>query len=335
MNRVRNHRLLLLGGVLALAGCAEHLEAVQMTGDVGARLSAQESALGSLSATCLEVATLSGSNEDCVDLRARARSWGRAVTLVDAYARGLRAAATNRGEAAVLASVPVDTTGDAWPGFSPAQAQAVKTLSSTVRAMLVRAQGESELRGTIAGCDAAVQEVARGLDQVVGHELDRIDLARTSIDVVRERLQQLATAAPPAPRPGASTRAAPAPAADVHPADKTAALVAAQLATELAPVREALTALQGRLDDALAERSMERQGAAPGALAELGLMQNDLESKRARLERLRDAADAFARAHKALRDNVDRLEPDALVAEVLKAASQAPPPAPGAMPSSH
>jgi len=49
----------LLGGVLALAGCAGHLEAVQITGDVGARLSSQETALGSLSATCLEVATLS------------------------------------------------------------------------------------------------------------------------------------------------------------------------------------------------------------------------------------------------------------------------------------
>jgi len=229
----------------------------------------------------------------------------------------------------------VDTAGDTWPGLSPAQTQSVKTLSSAVQTMLVRAQGESELRSTIAASDAAVQDLTRGIEDVVGRELDRIDLARTSIDVVRERLQQAATMAPPAPRPGPSARAAPAPAPDAHPTDKTAALVATQLATELAPVREALASLRDRLDDTLAERSMDRQGAVPGALAELGLMQNDLESKRARLERLRDAADAFARAHKALRDNLDRLEPDALLAEVVWAASQQPPPAPGALPASH
>jgi hypothetical protein len=334
MNRVRNHQSFLLGGILALAGCGGHLEAVQVTGDVGARLSGHETALGSLSATCLEVATLSGSNEECADLRARARSWGRAVALVDAYARGLRAAAMSRGEGPLLGSVAVDTAGDAWPGLSPAQTQAVKTLSSAVQTMLVRAQSESDLRSVIAGSDAAVQEIARGIDEVVGHELGRIDLARTSIDVVRDRLQQLATTAPPAPRPGASARAPSAPAADAHPAEKTAALVAAQLATELAPLHEAMATLRDRLDETLTERTMDRQVAVPGALAELGLMQNDLESKRARLERLRDAADAFARAHKALRDSLERLEPDAILTEVVRAASQQPPPAPSAMPAS-
>lgn len=334
MNRVRVHPSLLLGGILALAGCGGHLEAVQVAGDVGARLSAHETALGLLSATCLEVATLSGSNEECTDLRARARSWGRAVTLVDAYARGLRAAAMNRGEGPLLGTVPADTAGEAWPGLSPAQAQAVKTLSNSVQTMLVRPPSESDLRSLIAGSDAAVQEIARGLDEVVGHELGRIDLARTSIDVVRDRLQQAATTAPPAPRPGASPRAPSAPATDAHP-DKTAVLVAAQLATELAPVREAMAALRDRLDETLTEGTTERQLAVPGALAELGLMQNDLESKRARLERLRDAADAFARAHKALRDNLERLEPDALLTEVVRAASQQPPPAPSAMPASH
>jgi hypothetical protein len=325
----------LLGGILALAGCGGHLEAVQVTGDVGARLSAHETALGSLSATCLEVATLSGSNEECTDLRARARSWARAVTLVDAYARGLRASAMSHGEAPLLGSLPVDTAGDAWPGLSPAQAQAVKTLSGAVQTMLVRAQSESDLRSTIAASDAAVQEIARGLDEVVGHELGRIDLARTSIDVVRDRLQQLATTAPPAPRPVAPAHAPPAPAADTHPADKTAALVATQLATELAPVREAMAALRDRLEETLTAGTMDRQVAVPGALAELGLMQNDLESKRARLERLRDAADAFARAHKALHDSLERLEPDAILTEVVRAASQQPPPAPSAMPASH
>ena len=141
--------------------------------------------------------------------------------------------------------------------------------------------------------------------------------------------------APPAPRPGAPARAASAPAADAHPADKTAALVAAQLEAKVAPVREAMAALRDRLDETLTERTTDRQVAVPGALAELGLMQNDLESKRARLERLRDAADAFARAHKALRDTLERLEPDAVLAEVVRAASRQPPPAPSSTPAAH
>jgi hypothetical protein len=334
MNRVRLHQSVVLGGVLALAGCSGgHLEAVQVTGAVGARLSAHETALGSLPATCLEVATLSGSNEDCTELRARARSWGRVVALVDAYALGLR-----RGERSGVGALPVDAAGDAWPGLSAAQAQAVKTLSNAVQTMAVRAQSDGDLQSTITGCDAAVQEIARGIDEAVAHELDRLELARTSIDVVRDRLQQLATTAPPAPRSGGAARAPSTP-ADAHAPDKTSALVAAELTTGLAPVRESVATLQERLDEALAARATERQLAVPGSLAELGLMQNDLESKRAHLERLRDATDAFARAHKALRDNLGRLEPDAILTEVVHAISQPPaqPPSPpsGAIPASH
>jgi hypothetical protein len=331
MNRVRMHQNIVLGGVLALVGCAGggHLEAVQVTGAVGARLSAQETALGSLPATCLEVATLSGSNEDCTELRARARSWERVVALVDAYALGLR-----RGERAGVGALPVDTAGDAWPGLSSAQAQAVKTLSSALQTMLAGPQSEGELRSTIDSCDAAVQELARGIDEAVAKELDRLELARTSIDVVRERLQELATAVPPAPHAGAAARAPSAP-ADAHAPDKTSALVAAELSSGLAPVRESVATLQQRLDEALAARATERQLAVPGSLAELGLMQNDLESKRARLERLRDAADAFARAHKALHDNLGRLEPDAILTEVVHAVSSPPAPATSAIPPSH
>jgi hypothetical protein len=211
----------------------------------------------------------------------------------------------------------------------------VKTLSNALQTMLARAQSESDLQSTIESCDAAVQELARGIDEAVAKELGRLDLARTSIDVVRERLQELATTAPPPPRPGAAARA-PSPAADAHPPDKTSALVAAELTTGLAPVRESVATLQQRLDEALAARATERQLAVPGSLAELGMMQNDLESKRARLERLRDAADAFARAHKALHDSLGRLEPDAVLTEVVHAVSQpsAAAPATSASPAS-
>lgn len=330
MNRVRIHRSLVLPGVFALAGCGgTHLEAVQVTGAVGERLSAHETALGSLPASCLEVATLSGASEDCTDLRARARSWGRVVTLVEAYGRGLRAPDRARSLATAL---PVGAGGDAWQGLSPAQAQAAKTLSSAVRAMVLGAVDEGDLRSTIASSDAAVQEIARGIDEVAAHELERLDLARTAIDVVRDRLQQLATMGRPASRPGAPATSArpPGTPADAHPPDKTSALVAA----ELAPLREAVASLQDRLDEALegrdSEQATERQVIVPGSLAELGLLQNDLESKRAGLERFRDATDAFARAHKALHDNLDRIAPDAVLAEVVKAISQ---PAPSASPA--
>jgi hypothetical protein len=279
-----------------------------------------------MSATCLEVAALSGSNEECTDLRARARSWARVVALVDAYARGLRSAASNHAEGLLTGALPVDAAGDLWPGLSPAQAQAAKGIASALEAMLVGRPSESDLRSTIETSDAAVQELARGIDEMIAHELERLDLARTSIGVVRDRLAQFGAAAPPGARRPAPAHA-PAPPADAHPPDKTAALVAA----EVAPVREALAALQDRLDEALSERATERQVAVPGSLAELGLMQNDLESKRARLERLRDAADVFARAHKTLHDNLARLGSDALLAEVVRAIAQ--PQAPRAIPS--
>jgi hypothetical protein len=326
------HQGFVLAGVLALAACGSHLDAVQVTSAVGDRLEAHETALGSLPATCLEVATLSGANEDCADLRAQARSWGRVVALVEAYARGLRTSAPASGnEGSLAAALAVDAGGDAWPGLSPAQAQAAKTLSGAVRTMLLQPPSESDLRSTIVSSDAAVQEIARGIDEVVAHELERIELARTAIDVVRDRLQQLATMARPASRPGAPPRPPGTP-ADARPPDKTSASVAA----ELAPVREGIATLQDRLDEALegraAERATERQVVVPGSLAELGLLQNDLESKRAALERLRDAADAFARAHKTLHDDLDRLGPDAILAEVVRAISQ---PAPSAIPGPH
>jgi hypothetical protein len=344
MNRVRIHQSFVLPWVLAITGCGSHLEAVQVTSAVGDRLSAHETALDSLPATCLEVATLSGASEDCTDLRARARSWGRVVALVEAYARGLRSSSPASGSEGSLAAALQMDAADVWPGLSPAQAQAAKTLSGAVRAMLLQAPSESELRSTIASTDAAVQEIARGIDEVVAHELDHLDLARTSIDVVRDRLQQLATMGRPA-SPGAPARAPSAP-ADAHPPDKTPAGAPARApgapadahppdktCASVAAVREDVAALQDRLDQALdgraTDRAKERQVLVPGSLAELGLLQNDLESKRVGLERLRDAANAFARAHKALHDNLDRLGPDATLAEVVRAISQPPPSQPG------
>jgi hypothetical protein len=341
VNRVRKHPSFVLPALLALAACGggSHLEAVQVTSAVGDRLAAHENALDSVPATCLEVATLSGASDDCADLRARARSWGRVVGLIEAYARGLRGSPPTRGgERSLLAALPLDTAGDVWPGLSPAQAQAAKTLSGAVRAMLVQAPGEDGLRATIASSDAAIQEIARGIDEVVAHELDRIELARTSIDVVRDRLQQLATMARPAPRPAATAPAPGAP-ADGRPPDKPSAAhppdrASASVAAELAPMREGIASLQDRLDAALegraGERATERQVSVPGSLAELGLLQNDLESKRVGLERVREAADAFARAHKALHDNLGRLGDDGSVAEVVRALSQ---PAQGAIPA--
>jgi hypothetical protein len=326
------HQSILLGAVFALVGCGgAHLDAVQVAGAVGARLSGHETALASLPATCLEVATLSGSNEECTDLRGQARSWGRVVALLDAYAHDLR-----RNEGPALGALPVDTAGDEWPGLSPAQAQAAKALSNTVQAMLSRGQSQSDLQSTIASSDGAVQELARGIDEAVAHELGRLELARTSIDVVRQRLQELATTAPPSPRPGAPPPASSAP-ADARASDKTSALVAAELSHGLAPVRDSVATLQARLDESLSARATERQLAVPGSLAELGLMQDDLESKRARLERLRDATDAFARAHKALHDDLGRLEPEAILIEVVHAISQpqAPAPSSSAIPASH
>ena len=318
----------MLAGLLVLPACSSHLDAVRVVGAVGETLSAQEPVLGSIPATCLEVATLSGASDECADLRAQARSWERVVGLVDAYARGLRSATGERTGGAVLGVALADVDGEPWVGLSPGQVEAARTVAGAVRAMLLRAPTEDELRATIQSSDGAIQELSRGLTILIGHELERIELARTSVDVIREHLQQLATAAPPARR--SPTPPAPAPVVEGRPHDKTSAAVAA----ELEPVRHALAALQERLDGALAERTadrvVDRQASVPGALAELGVLQNDLESKRGRLARLRDDAALLARAHKALRDNLGRAEPDAVLSAVLRGISQSAPQSPSA-----
>jgi hypothetical protein len=302
--------LLLLAG---LAGCAAaDLPAVTATGAAGERLRYDDPVLSAAPALCLEVASLSGANDDCAALRPEARAWSRVATLFEAYAAALAHAARHHARGEELLSPGV--AGGLWPGLKPEDAAAATALATATRVLETDSNG---LKRAIADADAPIQALAKDLDAILERRISNIDLAETSIDVVRQRLQEVAAAPPPpVSRPPAH------PAAPSKP-EKGAKADCADL---IVPTVEAIGVRLAGLHDTLNQQSAANQVAVPGSLAGMAAVQNDLESKRGALVRFREGLALFAHAHKALHDNVDELDSDSLVAKVTVVAEPAPPP---------
>jgi len=310
---------------LILAGCGAHFEAVQgadavqVAGAAAQRLSSEETVLDAVPALCLEVASLSGSIDDCAPLRAQARAWTRVVALVEAYASSL-ARLAGPPEGAISREMLVSAGGgEAWAGLKPEEAAAASSLAGVARGLLTARRDDPAvaLRKAIDDADPLIQALAQAIDRAVDARVADVDLAETSIDVVRQRLQQAVADRLPTPRPAAVA----APAATKRPGKAASAKAEEQdaLVATLLPMNAQL----GALSDVIARQALAGQAAVPGALAGLAAVQNDLESTRQRFVRLRDAVDAFARVHRSLHDGMGRGDTDALMASVLKAVGEA------------
>jgi hypothetical protein len=301
--------LLLLTG---LAGCAAaDLPAVTATGAAGERLRYDDPVLSAAPALCLEVASLSGANDDCAALRPEARAWSRVATLLEAYAAALARAARHHARGEGLLSPGV--AGGSWTGLKPEDAAAATALANATRVL----ETDSDvIKRAITDADAPIQVLAKDLDAILERRVANIDLAETSIDVVRQRLQEVAAApAPPVSRPPA------------HPAapSKPEKGGKADCADIIVPTVEAIGVRLAALHETLNRQSAANQVGVPGSLAGLAAVQNDLESKRSALVRFREGLSLFARAHKTLHDNVDQLDSGSLVAKLTSVAEPAPP----------
>ena len=295
--------------LLLAYGCAGHpIEAVQATGAAGQELSWSNRTLGGIPALCLEIASLSGANDDCAALRDEARAWGRVVALLAAYGRGLSHLGGDHD-----VTVAAGITGGGWTGLKPDEVVAARALASVTRGLHALGHDTAALRKVIGGADEPLQKLARAIDTMVERQVAAIDLAETSVDVLRQRLQQSVAFSPSPPRVQAP--ASPAPTAAKRQ-DKEAAARAADVEL-IRPTISAIGAQLTSLQDAMTRQAGASQAAVPGSLAGLAAVQNDLESKRERFEQLRDAVDVFAQAHKTLHDNVDQIDTEALLVKVL------------------
>jgi hypothetical protein len=209
-------------------------------------------------------------------------------------------------------------------GLKPDQQAAVTALASVTRDLVMhRSDDGTSLRKALGDADAPLQLLVRGADAAVDEEVAKIDFAQSSVDVIRQRLQE--TTGVDASR-RAPPRPADAPTTPPAKADKAAA--ARDAAFELIrPTLEAVGAQLSALHDTIRRQAVANQSTIPGAFAALAVIQNDLESKRERLVRLRGGLDVFAKAHAVLHQ-ADRVEAEEVLAKVLSILMDAPPAAP-------
>ncbi len=162
--------LLLLTG---LAGCAAaDLPAVTATGAAGERLRYDDPVLSAAPALCLEVASLSGANDDCAALRPEARAWSRVATLLEAYAAALARAARHHARGEGLLSPGV--AGGSWTGLKPEDAAAATALANATRVL----ETDSDvIKRAITDADAPIQVLAKDLDAILERRVANIDLA--------------------------------------------------------------------------------------------------------------------------------------------------------------
>ncbi len=313
--------------LLLLSGCGGQFEAVQATSAAGQRVAVDEHVLATIPALCLEVASLSGASDDCAGLRDQARGWGYAVGQVDAYARALARQASQGYVPISPEMLPEPPAGGASAGLKPDQQAAAATLGSVTRELLLHRRDDAVLKKAIGDADGPIQLLVAAVRGAVDQRIATIDLAETSIDVVRQRLEE--TVAGAAGRPSAPHQAEAAPAAAAKKPDKAASAREAEFEL-MRPTLEAVGGQLSALHDTMRRQAVANQATVPGAFAGLAAVQHDLESTRERFVHLRDTLDVFARAHGSLRENVDRIDTDALLEKVLGIISEpgAPPPKP-------
>jgi len=318
-----------LAGVLLVCGCGgAHYGAVQATSAAGVRLASDDRAMSTLPALCLEIASLAGATDDCAPLREEGRAWSRVVGLLEAYSVTLARRAGHDDGSISRGMLAVGPANGAWAGLKTDDAAAANELSKIIRDLQSRPVDADALKQAILAADAPIQKLSAAIDSAVSQRLATIDLAETSVDVVRQRLQETLAYQPasarPKPTPPPAAPAAPAAPAVKRP-DKPAP--ARNDDQDVRPAINALGTQLSRLMDATARQAMANQTAVPGSLAGLAGVQNDLESRRQRFEELRAAVGVFARAHKVLHENVEDIATDALTGKVLDAIATSGPPA--------
>lgn len=317
--------------LLATCSCAgAQLEAAQATGAAGLRVSSDDRVLAGVPALCLEIASLSGANDDCTALREQSRTWTRVIALIEAYSRTL--ARPTSGDMALSADMLV--AGGAWTGLKPDESAAATELANVTRELQSHHPDAAAVRKAIGAADGPIQKLTHALDEAVDQRVATINLAETSIDVVRQRLQETVAALPTVARP---KPAAPAPASAAAPGAKHPDKPAPTKPDDqdVRPSIAAIGVQMTALYDATNRQATANQAEVPGSLAGLAAVQNDLESKRERLAVMREGLDVFARAHKFLHDNVDQVESDALLGKVLEVIGKVEVPAPAAHPPAH
>jgi hypothetical protein len=297
------------------AACTTSLPAVSATGASGRSLQSDTKALDAIPALCLEIAALSGANEDCAGRRDEARFWTAVVVLLETYGSALSAAGRGAPDRALL---PAGVGQLAWRGVAKEDAAAAGALAEVTKSLETEDRDASAVRRAVDGADKPLQQLAKSLDALVGKNVADIDLAEASVDVVRQRLQEVAGAPPPpASRPQAQTASG-----ATAKADKGARPAKTDCVDVIVPTVEAIGARLSALYDAMNRQTGANQVVVPGSLAGLAAVQADLEGKRAAFERLRTGLGVFARAHGVLAANLDELSASGLIVKVQLAAEE-------------